>query len=816
MFKDNTIELKNVFGERTMKMSKFSLLLISLVVAITFVGTAYAAGDYKTVSDNGGTVFIGEEGLDISPVVGTDPCVLEYFTAGQNHLTETPQSTKSVSDPTDFNAMNVDFGGRTGLWYKRGDHSIMLRVSDPYITVFARNSANSDITDKSITRGDYVDFRVETNLNEIASRYGATPVDFPFKIRVESPGGVGYTALYYDNSNSASLLNLPVQNSLFTWSSVNGGHKWDISSKDGSGYRYSSGRYIITAECNVNSLKDNNEKAVSSEIRVTIATDALELECNKETISRGSQFVVTIAGTPSETYSLFVKSPVTGESPKIVNNQDGVTKIDDYKADVKTASSGTRSVGFSTDIDTKAKRWTIRVEKGDKSDEITINIEAGKVTVEMEGSGVYYLGDEIKIVGTNTETDTVYFFITGPNLPSAGGKLTEPRTAAGFVSANVRDDKSFEYKWNTNGLSIDSGSYTVYAVSQAVNKDNLDDVSYDTVSVSFRKPFITTIVTPSNIAAGDKFHIKGDAGVETAPGVAIWIMGKNYFLRDEVSVEDDGTYDYEVKAGVSEGLATGQYFVVVQHPMYNGEFDVYEGTGSNSGYVVGTYPVADQENRKFRYSGSGALQGSDAANALVDAIDDPAIDDTYVRANFMIDQPSITIKPVSTVTIGNEFTIDGITNLAVGNTIIVDVVSASFGPTKKTQSGEFSGFSGSVKVVEGENGWNAFSLVVSSGNFIVDEYIITASSVETSTSGSTTFQVVEFVPTPTPTPTPIPTTPTPVPTTIATPEPTTIPPTTIQTTPPTPTPTPKSPGFGALIALIGIGIVGYLVVYREK
>src|SRR5690606_16643694 len=98
---------------------------------------------------------------------------------------------------------------------------------------------------------------------------------------------------------------------------------------------------------------------------------------------------------------------------------------------------------------------------------------------------------------------TVYFFITGPNLPSSGGSLNNPRTAAGFVTANVKDDKTFEYKWNTESLSIDSGSYTVYAVSEPANRDELDDAQYDTVSINFRKPFITVDISPNNIAAGD-------------------------------------------------------------------------------------------------------------------------------------------------------------------------------------------------------------------------------------------------------------------------------------------------------------------------
>ncbi|NMA88095.1 MAG: hypothetical protein GX965_02875, partial [Methanoculleus bourgensis] len=39
-----------------------------------------------------------------------------------------------------------------------------------------------------------------------------------------------------------------------------------------------------------------------------------------------------------------------------------------------------------------------------------------------------YPGSEITLTGTSTGSDTVYLFVTGPNLPSAGGRLEDPDT----------------------------------------------------------------------------------------------------------------------------------------------------------------------------------------------------------------------------------------------------------------------------------------------------------------------------------------------------------------------------------------------------
>ena len=37
----------------------------------------------------------------------------------------------------------------------------------------------------------------------------------------------------------------------------------------------------------------------------------------------------------------------------------------------------------------------------------------------------------------------------------------------------------------------------------------------------------------------------------------------------------DNTYEYELKPADTQSLAPGQYFVLVQHPMMNGVFDIY-------------------------------------------------------------------------------------------------------------------------------------------------------------------------------------------------------------------------------------------------
>ncbi|WP_369425252.1 PGF-CTERM sorting domain-containing protein, partial [Methanothrix sp.] len=152
--------------------------------------------------------------------------------------------------------------------------------------------------------------------------------------------------------------------------------------------------------------------------------------------------------------------------------------------------------------------------------------------------------------------------------------------------------------------------------------------------------------------------------------------------------------------------------------------------------------------------------------------------------------------------VGEKFTLSGTTNLAVDDTLIITVTSASFRPTEKTQASEFSGASGTTKVVKGTAGENAWSFDVDTTGFKPDQYIVTVECVETDTRATSTFTVSEVPPT---------TVTTAPPTTEVTTAPptTTVPPTT--TTPPPTT----TPGFGAFIALLGLGAVAVLVLRRH-
>ncbi|KAF5086145.1 hypothetical protein DSECCO2_60710 [anaerobic digester metagenome] len=207
-------------------------------------------------------------------------------------------------------------------------------------------------------------------------------------------------------------------------------------------------------------------------------------------------------------------------------------------------------------------------------------------------------------------------------------------------------------------------------------------------------------------------------------------------------MNDDISFEYEIKGTVTSSLYAGEQYIVVQHPMSNNEFDVYPDNPLDPQYVLSSYPIRDSQI--FKVGGAGALQGTVAADALIQAITSPTVDDTCTELQFLLEDPKITINPIGDQFVGSKFDITGTTNLMYDdNDLLVEVISSSFKPTDKSQSGEFSGATGTVKVQEGTDGINKWSFTVDASTFKLDEYIVRVSGVTSDVVETALFNVVQ-------------------------------------------------------------------------
>ncbi|HJK20519.1 MAG TPA: MEMAR_RS02690 family S-layer glycoprotein, partial [Methanocorpusculum sp.] len=580
----------------------------------------------------------------------------------------------------------------------------------------------------------------------------------------------------------------------------------------------------------------------------------------KDSVIRSNPFTVTISGDSQTKYVVFLEGVDSNEvNPYIPAGQSGfkyyvtdtvgtydqVNKEGYYTAAVfETDASGNRVVQYNTEATTEDKTYTIRVSEfsassgtsgnpavaenvtigsGADYDTVKVKVEKGAVTITASGDGQYYIGAEITLSGTNTDSDNIFLFITGPNLLSDGVNL---KTVGGSNQAaylnnqpvSVKTDDTWEYKWDTSNSGLDTGSYTIYATSVLTNGKSssavttssdygttitgetgkwavkLSDSEYGTVSVSLKQPFLSATPSGTIVAKGDDIYIRGTAEGDPSK-LQYYIFGPNKFETGTISVEDDGTY--EKKLTIGSDWASNQYYVVIEHPMYNGDIDV-----KDSGLVGGKRTLyienvdEDTQQSSFIVEGQGRLQSSNAANALTTMIDNANIDDVYTKLTFTVDEPRITITNPGDQATGTTFTISGTTNLAVGDQIIVDVQSSSFTAVDKSSTSITDGVSVTTTVVAGEGTDNVWSVEVDTTNWKLDEYTIKASGIEVDVTATTNFNLVEKVATPTAT------------ATGATP-------TTTATATATATATPATPGFGAFVALAGLGAVALLVLRRN-
>jgi len=725
-------------------------------------------------------------------------------------------------------------------------------------------------------------------------------------LKVKDESGAVLNKLYVGNATTPAVLTsisyVFVNTQPFVAPYTSGLQYWVTDATNNGQYAYPVGTYSVWAESALNNMKDNYKnagadytgKTISGVGTVTLVSDSVKIEANKDSVVRSKTFSVTVTGKASQTYYIWVKNSNTmnggiddqppavalGQEkvyfdgnvndaldyPNYMNNHPigtyqyengggdsatgtiwsntangtvtGSVQKNRYYALINTSTSGTRTVEFTTTNWTKAQKYTIRVEQhmpsntsgygaeysnagAFKSDEVDINVEKGAVTIVAAGDQSYYLGEEIKFSGTNTETYKTYLLLIGPNLKQYGSQIADqdPRNhavvnndASTFKVVDVNGDNTWSWKWGTASYALDAGTYTIYAISQPSNTEssNLANAAYGTVSVIIKKPFVSATASQSTVAKGDKVFITGTAEGDPS-SVSIWIMGKNYAAVNTESVNSDSSFSYEIKQETTKQLSSGQYFVVVQHPMQNKQFDVYLGTsGTDNGYVLNRLLVASSGtvgagSHIFKLLGANSLQGSDAAEALAEGINDANVDDTYTKLQFLVEEPTIRIDAIGDKHVGDKFTITAQTNLAVDDEILVQVYSSSFKPTQKSQSGEFSGATGTVKVTKGDSGMNKISFDVDSSTFKPDEYIVTEDAVLQTATGTALFNVLET------------SAKTVAPTTVVTSAPTAVQ-TAVQTAAPTPAPvatTKPSPGFGALIALIGLGAVAFVVVRRH-
>ncbi|HJK51654.1 MAG TPA: hypothetical protein O0X60_00870, partial [Methanocorpusculum sp.] len=465
-----------------MKNTKIMAVLVVLLAAMLFVGAASAAGVAK------GTIFVNEE-VNLTKIGdATNSSITIYKLSGDS----TPVVLDSFNITNDERLLPSQVGDNTGVWYlANSNQADYIYIYYPEISLSAElaNTLGAGAT----TSGDSIDGKtINTNTNIAfiidAPRVGGVNVTggavvgtqnlSQVKIVFTTPAGGKIDQFGYTNEGETTVGD---------FSAINLDKVQVTTDGIKAGSNAVAGTWTAQAEfVTPQSFKDYAEK--SNTISFTLQSTALAITASKDSVIRSNPFTVTISGDSQTKYVVFLEGVDSNEvNPYIPAGQSGfqyyvadtvgtydqVNKEGYYTAAVfETDASGNRVVQFNTEATTEDKTYTIRVSEfsassgtsgnpavaenvtigsGADYDTVKVKVEKGAVTITASGDGQYYIGAEITLSGTNTDSDNIFLFITGPNLLSDGVNLKTvgDSNQAAYLNnqpVSVKTDDTWEYK----------------------------------------------------------------------------------------------------------------------------------------------------------------------------------------------------------------------------------------------------------------------------------------------------------------------------------------------------------------------------------
>jgi len=384
-----------------------------------------------------------------------------------------------------------------GRYYAWGDDGLLngrpwVEIREPSTGLdVLLGGTNTSVNGITLTHNVALDFALENNLEGLHTTLAATFMD----IEVTTPGGAKLTQF-----GGIDLSGIPINASTVY---VHG-----VALSDAE-----SGSYTARAVWPLAS--DFTGKGYDSNtITFDVVERSLTIDSGTDRITRGQAFNVTISGDTRAQYILYVRDAglaSENEYPLIAAGQPGVLLGDTVTAPVDAADfastrayvvtdiAGHRTVQFNTSPTTAQQKFTMRIVDavtGQEPDEVIVQVGQGRITLTASEDGSATIGDEITLSGINSDSDTIYLFLTGPGLDPAGVSLLNfsvpvvtnyPST---FAVTDVRADDTWEYRWDTSTIAegIGEGVYTIYAAAGPKSRTDLADVTHAAFDIQFTPP----------------------------------------------------------------------------------------------------------------------------------------------------------------------------------------------------------------------------------------------------------------------------------------------------------------------------------------
>lgn len=374
-----------------------------------------------------------------------------------------------------------------------------------------------------------------------------------------------------------------------------------------------------------------------------------------------------------------------------------------YYAQVTTGPDGTVTIPFWVDTMVNAATYTIQVQDFHYQQKATADVSVSKGSISVatmnpsgEAKSEFFVGDEIWIDGTNTDSNMSYLWITGPGLDPCGVNIYDP-FSTDPVRAVVYDNKDgktsywrIDPNWITNNSAIGAGNYTLWVASADpngrfcnCNGDGCTFCSFGSclgvscergvceltkcpecavftqVPITLVQPEVTADISDvtrcccpgypcGQLGGAEEIWINGTSGGNNCKELQVWLFGQSQFgtrnyLFTVTPTYCDDTFQFELNKGLFQPngislcqMGTGTYDIIVQVPGGNGMFDINLAApeSNQDRYVTSTLPVTG--SKVFKIEGKDALTSGVALKSLKDGLNQPGIDDKYVSLSFTL------------------------------------------------------------------------------------------------------------------------------------------------------------------------------------
>ena len=177
-------------------------------------------------------------------------------------------------------------------------------------------------------------------------------------------------------------------------------------------------------------------------------------------------------------------TPAPGPSPR-TSRRDQQRHREPVPRPRRDRRHGRRTVGFSTNEQTKDQTYTARVQNLDTTvtsryNTVDIAIGEGDVTITTAVDPVVLPRRGNCLSGTNASSDTIDLFVDRLGCSSAGRRLTDMASSSPVTPGNFPTTEAVELlmqhvavPWSTANLNIERRLVHGHAVSSPNNRDNL-------------------------------------------------------------------------------------------------------------------------------------------------------------------------------------------------------------------------------------------------------------------------------------------------------------------------------------------------------